>query len=70
VKGVGIWTAEMFLIFCPPADDVWPVGDNGIQRAAPRSYGAKSRASLAARASGWPVRTYACWYLWRSLSDA
>jgi len=34
VKGVGVWTAEMFLIFSLGRPDVWPVGDGGVQRAA------------------------------------
>jgi DNA-3-methyladenine glycosylase II len=71
VKGVGVWTAEMFLIFCLRRGDVWPVGDNGIQRAAAALYGAKSRRSLIALGERFrPTRTHASWYLWRSLSDA
>jgi DNA-3-methyladenine glycosylase II len=71
VKGVGVWTAEMFLIFCLRRDDVWPVGDNGIQRAAAALYGATSRASIIGLGERFrPIRTHASWYLWRSLSDA
>jgi len=71
VKGVGVWTAEMFLIFCLRRDDVWPVGDNGIQRAAAALYRVESRASLVALGERFrPMRTHASWYLWRSLSDA
>jgi DNA-3-methyladenine glycosylase II len=70
VKGVGVWTAEMFLIFCLRRGDVWPVGDNGIQRSAATLYGAKSRASLVELGERFrPMRTHASWYLWRSLSD-
>ena len=71
VKGVGVWTAEMFLIFCLRRSDIWPVGDNGIQRAAATLYGAKSRGSLIQLGERFrPMRTHASWYLWRSLSDA
>ena len=71
VKGVGIWTAEMFLIFSLNRADVWPVGDGGIQRAAINLYGIKTRKGLERLGERFrPVRTSAAWYLWRSLSDA
>jgi DNA-3-methyladenine glycosylase II len=71
VKGIGVWTAEMFLIFCLRRDDVWPVGDNGLQRAAAKLYGTKSHKRLVALGERFrPWRTHATWYLWRSLSDA
>lgn len=71
VRGIGVWTAEMFLIFCLRRDDVWPVGDNGIQRAAATLYGARSRRTLIRLGERFrPFRTHAAWYLWRSLGDA
>ena len=71
VKGVGVWTAEMFLIFSLNRPDVWPVGDGGIQRAAATLYGARTRRSLERLGERFrPVRTHAAWYLWRSLQDA
>lgn len=71
VKGIGVWTAEMFLIFCLHRPDVWPVGDGGIQRAAATLYGARSRRTLERLGERFrPVRTQAAWYLWRSLGDA
>ncbi|HXW97111.1 MAG TPA: hypothetical protein VEI47_05945 [Gemmatimonadales bacterium] len=70
VNGVGVWTAEMFLIFSLNRVDVWPVGDGGIQRAALNLYGIRSRKRLERLGDRFrPVRTYAAWYLWRSLGD-
>ena len=70
VKGVGVWTAEMFLIFSLHRPDVWPVGDGGIQRAALNLYGARTRKALERLGERFrPVRTHAAWYLWRSLQD-
>lgn len=70
VKGVGVWTAEMFLIFSLQRPDVWPIGDGGVQRAAARLYGAKTPKAMAALGERFrPVRSQAAWYLWRSLAD-
>jgi DNA-3-methyladenine glycosylase II len=70
VKGIGVWTAEMFLIFCLHRPDVWPIGDGGIQRAAYRLFGAKTVKSMTALGEQFrPFRTHAAWYLWRSLAD-
>jgi 3-methyladenine DNA glycosylase/8-oxoguanine DNA glycosylase len=73
VKGIGRWTAEMFLIFRLGRLDVWPVDDYGIRKAMQRAY--RKRALPEAEwmrrtAEPWrPYRTVASWYLWRSLSD-
>lgn len=70
VKGVGVWTAEMFLIFSLDRPDVWPVGDGGIQRAAERLYRVRARSRLQRLGERFrPYRTSAAWYLWRSLED-
>ncbi|MFN2612621.1 MAG: DNA-3-methyladenine glycosylase, partial [Solirubrobacterales bacterium] len=73
VKGIGRWTAEMFLIFSLGRPDVLPVGDLGIRRAAQLSHGLTElpeRAELEAMAEPWrPHRTLACLYLWRSLHN-
>jgi DNA-3-methyladenine glycosylase II len=70
VKGIGVWTAEMFLIFSLHRPDVWPVGDGGIQRAALNLYGARTRKALERLGERFrPLRTHAAWYLWRSLED-
>jgi DNA-3-methyladenine glycosylase II len=71
VKGIGRWTAEMFLIFHELRADVLPVDDIGLQRAIALHYGDGIRPSTAAMrslAAPWePYRSVATWYLWRSL---
>ena len=71
VKGVGRWTAQMFLMFRLGRPDVLPDLDLGIQKAIQRAYGLRKR-PLPARVikigAPWaPYRTVASWYLWRSL---
>ena len=71
VKGIGNWTAEMFLIFSLNRPDVWPVGDGGIQRAARKLYRVRSLKSLQKLGDRFrPFRTHAAWYLWSSLDEA
>jgi DNA-3-methyladenine glycosylase II len=71
VKGIGRWTAEMFLMFHEMRADVLPVDDLGLQRAVAMHYFDGERPTLAQlRAFGdqWrPYRSVATWYLWRSL---
>ena len=71
VRGIGRWTAEMFLIFNQMRPDVFPLDDIGLQRAVFERYfgGEKqSRRTLAAFGERWrPWRSVATWYLWRSL---
>jgi DNA-3-methyladenine glycosylase II len=71
VKGIGRWTAEMFLIFHELRADVLPVDDIGLQRAVALHYrGGRRMAPAAIRklALDWqPWRSVATWYLWRSL---
>lgn len=73
VKGIGRWTAEMFLIFALNRPDVLPVADLGIRRAVQVQYGLQELATAAdiEQAAGeWhPYETAACWYLWRSLEN-
>jgi DNA-3-methyladenine glycosylase II len=73
VKGVGEWTAHMFLIFTLDRPDVLPTGDLGVRNAAMRAYGLErppTPAELHALAEPWrPHRTRACLYLWRSLDN-
>jgi DNA-3-methyladenine glycosylase II len=73
VKGLGVWTAHMFLISHLRRPDVLPVGDLGIRRAIQRAYGLDELPdppTVEAIAEPWrPQRTLACRYLWRSLSN-
>lgn len=71
IKGVGRWTAQMFLMFCLRRPDVWPVDDIGVQRGISRQFfegepiGPKEALQFGEKLKPW--RTVAAWYLWRSL---
>jgi DNA-3-methyladenine glycosylase II len=71
VKGIGRWTAEMFLIFYMARPDVLPLDDIGLQRAMSLHYNAGrplSKLKMRRIAKAWaPWRSVATWYLWRSL---
>lgn len=71
IVGVGRWTAEMLLIFCLDRPDVWPVGDLGLRKALGSFLGLPDvprEKHIENAADAWrPYRTYATWYLWRSL---
>jgi DNA-3-methyladenine glycosylase II len=73
VKGLGDWSAHMFLMFHLERPDVLPVGDLGIRRAFQRAYGLQElpqAAEIERIAEPWrPHRTLACRYLWRSLHN-
>ena len=73
VKGLGMWTAHMFLMFHLERPDVLPVGDLGIRRAIERAYGLDGlpdAPEMERIAEPWrPYRTLACRYLWRSLDN-
>jgi DNA-3-methyladenine glycosylase II len=72
VKGIGRWTAEMFLMFRLLRPDVLPVGDLGINKAVQRLYRLrklpKAERLMQIGESWRPYRSVACWYLWRSLA--
>jgi DNA-3-methyladenine glycosylase II len=72
VKGIGRWTAEMFLIFCLGRLDILPVTDLGIRKAMQKTYSLSELpkpAEMLSIAQPWkPYRTVATWYLWKSLS--
>ena len=72
VKGIGRWTAEMFLIFCLGRPDILPVTDLGIRKAVHKLYSLPELpkpAEILAISQPWrPHRTVATWYLWKSLS--
>jgi DNA-3-methyladenine glycosylase II len=69
VKGFGVWSAEMFLMFSLDRPDVFPVGDLGIVKGIQHLHGMKRRPkprTMVRLAEGWrPYRSVACWYLWR-----
>ena len=71
VKGIGNWTAEMFLIFCLGRADVLSPTDLGIRKAVQRAYAYKSLPSprtVERHGEKWkPYRSVACWYLWASV---
>ncbi len=74
VKGIGRWTAEMFLMFRLHRPDVLPVGDLGIVKAVQKVYGLRKVPTadrLVRIGESWrPYRSVACWYLWASLDNA
>ena len=71
VKGIGVWTAYMFLIFALRRPNVLPTGDLGIRNAIRKAYGLlelPKPAEMETLSEPWrPYRTVASWYLWRSL---
>lgn len=72
VKGIGRWTAEIFLMFRLGRPDVLPAGDLGLLNAAQRAYGLRKRPTpdrLRKMGEAWrPYRSVAAWYLWASLT--
>lgn len=74
VKGIGVWTAQMFLMFTLARPDVFAPDDAGLQRAMLKLYGwdtLPAKKELAALAEKWqPYRTVACLHLWHSLDNA
>lgn len=73
VKGLGRWSAEMFLMFRLRRPDVLPVDDLGIVNAIHRLYRLRKKPTadrVRRIGEAWrPYRTVACWYLWRSLEN-
>jgi DNA-3-methyladenine glycosylase II len=71
VKGVGVWTAHMFLMFTLRRPDILPTGDYGVQAAIKKHYKKRKWPKpdvMHKIAKPWaPYRSVACWYLWRSL---
>jgi DNA-3-methyladenine glycosylase II len=74
VKGIGTWSADMFLMFTLGRPDVLASGDLGIRQAVRRAYALETVPTVAeveALGERWrPYRTLACLYLWRSLANA
>lgn len=75
VKGIGEWTAHMFLMFCMGRSDVLAYGDLGIRNAVKKLYGidhapSPQEVEEIAKTNQWhPYETIACWYLWQSLEN-
>ena len=73
IKGIGRWTAEMFLIFSLGRSDVLPVGDLGLRKGIQRLYllsELPQKDEIEQIAQKWrPYRTVATWYIWKSLSQ-
>jgi len=74
VRGVGEWTAQIFLMFALGRPNVLPAGDFGVRNAVKKAYGLKEMpkaAELHEIAKPWhPYCTVASWYLWRSLDGS
>ncbi len=71
VKGIGVWTAHMFLMFSLQRPNVLPTGDYGVQSAIKKHYKKRKLPKpkdMEKIARAWePYRSVACWYMWRSL---
>jgi len=71
VKGIGVWTAQMFLMFALRRHDILPTGDLGVRKAMQNIYGLPELpkpAEMERIATPWrPYCSVASWYLWRSL---
>jgi DNA-3-methyladenine glycosylase II len=71
VKGIGVWTAHMFLMFALRRTDVLPTGDLGVRMAIRKAYSLPelpTKAEIEDLATAWrPYCSVAAWYLWRSL---
>src|SRR3989344_8771552 len=69
IRGIGRWTAEMFLIFTLGRPDIFPLDDLGIQKGLQKLFGYKklpAKRTMLKHAAKWqPFRTIASWYLWR-----
>lgn len=76
VKGIGVWTVHMFLMFCMGRTNVLPVGDLGIRNGIRALYGFKELPTpqqiieLAERNHWHPYESVASWYVWQSLKNA
>lgn len=76
VKGIGEWTAHMFLVFCMGRPDILPIGDLGIRNGVQKLYDLPAVPTPAevteiAKANNWhPYESIASWYIWKSLDNA
>lgn len=71
IKGIGVWTAHMFLMFALRRPNVLATGDLGVRMAIKKAYRKRklpAHKEIEKIARNWhPYCSYACWYLWRSL---
>ena len=76
VKGIGEWTAHMFLMFCMGRLDVLAIGDLGLKNGITKLYGLSTQATaedvrvIALKNKWHPYETIACWYVWKSLDNS
>lgn len=70
LKGIGEWTADMFLIFSKNYEDIFPIKDLAIVNIIKKLYNVQTEQEILSLSKKWaPYRTYACLYLWESLND-
>lgn len=75
IKGVGVWTVHMFLMFCMGRLDVFPTGDLGIRNGIQKLYNYPDKPtpedmeSIAKKYNWQPYQTIASWYIWQSLNN-
>jgi DNA-3-methyladenine glycosylase II len=75
VKGIGVWTAHMFMMFCMGRLDILATGDLGIKNGIQKLYGLDHppqprEIEELAEQNGWnPYESVACWYVWQSLDN-
>jgi DNA-3-methyladenine glycosylase II len=68
IKGIGIWTAQMFLIFHLHRPNILPLSDLGLLNSIKQIYGIENKTEILKLAKNWnPYCTVATWYLWRSI---
>lgn len=71
VRGIGVWTVQMFLMFGLRRPDVWPILDLGVRKGLEQLYGVSDKAGLEALGERFrPFRSHAAWYMWRVLESA
>jgi len=70
IKGIGVWTAEMFLIFSLGREDVFSIGDLGLRNGIKKHYGDLDTSEMVSLSTTWaPYRSYASLLLWKSLDN-
>jgi DNA-3-methyladenine glycosylase II len=70
IRGIGEWTADMYLIFVLGRDDVLPLGDLAVRRGMESLYGVETRDEMRDVAKNWkPYRSYATRYVWKWYED-